>query len=301
MTAIIRAYVCLLMTMTAVLMLTGPAYAQGSISGEVRNGGGVAPASENLSFFGYLRGTDTELRLYTSDGAGYDAGFWFDDFQNFLDEAPGVEYSYYFFDILTGEYAHLNAVVPNNSFEVENVQLAATLFPAAPAGLALSRQSASTVRLTWQGVPGCVYHVYRREASSNGSFYRIDDPTGTIDVGVSDPFYVDVSAPDDKLYHYILICRDDMSRFSPLSNIITSEVSSCCVGLTGNVDADTADAVDIADLTLLIDHLFIANTPLPCPAEGNTDGDELGAVDIGDLTILIDYLFISRTPPAPCQ
>ncbi len=74
---------------------------------------------------------------------------------------------------------------------------------------------------------------------------------------------------------------------------------SCCVNLTGNVDCDPLDGVDIGDLTTLIDNLFISFTPLCCEAEANCDG--LGGIDIGDLTALIDNLFITFTPLAGCQ
>ena len=74
----------------------------------------------------------------------------------------------------------------------------------------------------------------------------------------------------------------------------------CCVGSTGNVNGDPGDVVDIADLTALIDHLFINFTPIACPAEANINGDPGGIVDIADLTALIDHLFINFTPTAPC-
>lgn len=75
----------------------------------------------------------------------------------------------------------------------------------------------------------------------------------------------------------------------------------CCERLTGNVNNDPADFVDIGDLTDLIWFLFLEG-PLPaCPAEANIDGDVSGIIDIGDLTALIDYLFITFTPPAECR
>jgi hypothetical protein len=79
------------------------------------------------------------------------------------------------------------------------------------------------------------------------------------------------------------------------------EGESCCIGLTGNVDNDPGDVVDLGDLTALIDYLFISMTEPDCMQEANCDGDVEGTVDLGDLTALIDYLFISFTPPAPCQ
>jgi len=72
---------------------------------------------------------------------------------------------------------------------------------------------------------------------------------------------------------------------------------SCCVGSTGNIDGD--GEVNIADLTFLIDHLFITLLPLPCIAEANIDGS--GGIDIADLTFLIDHLFINLPPTAVCQ
>ena len=76
--------------------------------------------------------------------------------------------------------------------------------------------------------------------------------------------------------------------------------SGCCIGLTGNVDADPLDFVDIGDLTALINYLFITFTVPECMEEANCDGSQDGFVDLGDLMVLIDYLFITFTPPATC-
>ncbi len=76
---------------------------------------------------------------------------------------------------------------------------------------------------------------------------------------------------------------------------------TCCAGLSGNVDCDGADVTDIADLSALIDYLYISFSPLCCKAEANCDGSVDGAVDIADLSALIDYLYISFTPVAACQ
>ncbi len=74
--------------------------------------------------------------------------------------------------------------------------------------------------------------------------------------------------------------------------------TSCCVGVRGNVDCDGAQSIDIADLTVLVDHLFISFTPLCCPQEGDMVIDS--SVDIADLTFLVDHLFISFTPQPGC-
>lgn len=87
----------------------------------------------------------------------------------------------------------------------------------------------------------------------------------------------------------------------PTAPLNKSATSACCVGITGNIDCDGAGGIDIADLSALIDFLYISFTPLCCPAEANVDGDLAGGVDISDLSRLIDFLYISFTPPAPCD
>ncbi len=76
---------------------------------------------------------------------------------------------------------------------------------------------------------------------------------------------------------------------------------SCCTGLTGNVDCDPGNGIDISDLSRLIDYLYISFSPLCCAQSANTDGDGGGGVDIADLSRLIDYLYISFNPTATCQ
>jgi hypothetical protein len=73
---------------------------------------------------------------------------------------------------------------------------------------------------------------------------------------------------------------------------------SCCIGVTGNIDDDAGDLVDIGDLTALISFLYIPPNPEPfCLKEANIDGDLGDLVDIGDLTALISYLYIPPNPP----
>ncbi len=71
----------------AVLLLTSSSvYAQGTIFGTVSNSDASTPANGQISFFGFLSDTDEEIRLDSTDGANYDAGNWFDNFQNYLTE-----------------------------------------------------------------------------------------------------------------------------------------------------------------------------------------------------------------------
>jgi len=72
----------------------------------------------------------------------------------------------------------------------------------------------------------------------------------------------------------------------------------CCYGVTGNIDDDPEQSVDVGDLTTLIDHLFISFPDLACVLEADiapaiSGGAPDGTVDVGDLTALIDHLFIT--------
>ena len=73
---------------------------------------------------------------------------------------------------------------------------------------------------------------------------------------------------------------------------------TCCVGGTGNVNCDPADNVDVADLSVLIDHMFITHEPLCCRDEADVNHD--GRNDISDLTKLINHLFITFESIGPC-
>lgn len=64
----------------------------------------------------------------------------------------------------------------------------------------------------------------------------------------------------------------------------------------GNIDNSPGGSVDIADLTALIDFLFISFTIPPGILAGNVDGSANSNIDIADLTFLIDHLFINFVP-----
>jgi len=72
----------------------------------------------------------------------------------------------------------------------------------------------------------------------------------------------------------------------------------CCVGLQGNIDCDAEDVVDVTDIQVLVDNLFLSLTPLCCFNEADLDAN--GEVDITDLSLLIDNQFLTLTPLSPC-
>ena len=226
------------------LTLSTSAFAQGNIYGPVTNTDLSTPANGEISFFGFLDDTDEEIRIETSDGAGYDAGNWFDDFQNYLTEGPGNPYDYYFYNVVNGEGFHLGKLIPNNSFQEEPIQLAANTWPAAPAGLSGTALSSTAVVIYWNAQAGLTYHVYRRSAASNGSFFRLDSPTGSLgNRGVVDSFFVDNTVSGGGSYQYLLIAEDDSGNLSAHSSILTVNSASITAPVITSLDPATGSVV----------------------------------------------------------
>jgi hypothetical protein len=73
----------------------------------------------------------------------------------------------------------------------------------------------------------------------------------------------------------------------------------CCNGVTGDCNC-SGDAINLSDITRLIDRVYISHTPLCCEHSGNTNGDPEGQLTLADITRLIDFVYVSGTPTAPC-
>ncbi len=220
----------------AALLICGTAFAQGSITGTVSNSDLSTPADGEISFVGFLDDTDEEIRLESSVGAGYMSGTWYDDFQNYLTESAGNSYDYYFVNTATGEAVHLSGSIPANSFQIENIALETATVPTTPNGLGAEAVTPSSVLITWTGSPGLTYHIYRRNAQSSGSFFRVDDPSGSLaNPGVSTESYVDNTVDGVSSYHYVLIAENSNGEYSAHSTIVT-------VGDAGN-QAPVVDSI----------------------------------------------------------
>ncbi|MBU0985527.1 MAG: hypothetical protein KKA42_16760 [candidate division Zixibacteria bacterium] len=277
------------------------AHSQGSIFGQLRNVDMAVPPDSAVLFFGFVNGTDNQIRLVSSVGAGYESGNWYDDFQNYEGASAGVPYHFYFFDVVAAESALLTGPVPDNSFQQEDVGLTAGAWPAAATAFSGELLPDGTTRLRWSRVADVTWHVYRRETASNGAFRRIDNVSGDLsDRGVADSTYADLTS-DATAYSYVLIGEANSAVYSPPSAIITASAGSCCTDTTGNVDMSADGIVDIADLQQIIDYLFITFRVPECLDAANTDGSADGMVDIADLQRVIDYLFITFEPLAPCR
>ncbi len=97
----------------------------------------------------------------------------------------------------------------------------------------------------------------------------------------------------------------DKVDFSPWCNIdftICDFTAGCCVGYTGNADCSGDEEPDVADITTLIDHLYLSQKALCCLEEADVDASRKPGLepDISDITRLIDYLYLSHTPLPQC-
>jgi len=280
---------------------SGSVRAQGSIFGTVSNVDLSTPLTGELTFFGFLDDTDEEIRIESSDGAGYDAGNWYDDFQNYLTEASGNPYGYFFHNSTNQQGFHLAGPIPSNSFQQENIQLELVNWPGTPTGLRTISNSDSDVVIGWDMSPGITYHIYRRPAASHGSFFRLDNPGGLLsDPGVATNSFVDSNIDGISEYTYVIIGENGSGDYSPHSAVLTFTPGGCCVNYRGNMNGDVADEIDIADLTYLVNYMFLSAPAPPCAEEGNIDGSPDGLIDISDLTYLVNYMFGSGPLPAAC-
>jgi len=83
------------------------------------------------------------------------------------------------------------------------------------------------------------------------------------------------------------------------------DVCECCgrltSGRTGNVDCSADGKRNLADVTRLIDFVYVNKERLCCPLDANIDGDAGGRINLADITRLIDHVYLSKSETAMCQ
>ena len=98
---------------------------------------------------------------------------------------------------------------------------------------------------------------------------------------------------------FAVMGADNLAAIKTIANKVKSAIPwSCCQGTVGNIDCDLDGNVDIADLTALVDYMFISLQP-PCCLDA-AQYDPAPEVDIADLTGMVQSLYIDFTPPPPC-
>lgn len=280
------------------------ARAQGVIFGTLQNADLTNPAAAELRWFGFLDGTDEEIRIETNTGAGYDGTNWFDDFQNYTTEAAGNIYEFVYVDRLKAEAFRLTGIIPSNSFQQENVVLVSAVTPATPTGLSATVVSPTQIDLHWTLGGGLSYHVYRRDAANNGVFRRIDEPSGNLsNHGIAGGQFSDLNSDGITTYVYLLIADDGAGNYSAHSEPLTIDAAGPTCACLCQGDFDCNGNRDAVDLNALIDILFFAGANVMdegCPTS-RADVDCDGSPTALDLNTLIDHLFFSGAAPCdPC-
>jgi hypothetical protein len=266
------------MALCVVAAAPAVAHAQGSIFGNVQNANLTNPAVGQLLWVGFLDNTDEEIRIESSTGAGYDGAFWFDEFQNYATEVAGNPYDFIFVNIANGQYFRLEKPIPGNSFQQEDITLAAASVPVRPTGLFARAVSSARINLTWNKAVGVTYHVYRRATANNGAFRRIDDPTGNLaNVGTADSFFVDATSDGATDYTYIIIGQNGSNIFSAhsveVSALASSIVGPTIAAVTPNTGSGVSNPLvtitgtnfDVAGSTVTFDGLPATNIAVVSP------------------------------------
>lgn len=66
----------------------------------------------------------------------------------------------------------------------------------------------------------------------------------------------------------------------------------------GNIDGSSDQVVDLADVTVCVDYLFISQAVPPGISAANVNGSADGQIDIADLLWLVSYLFLDGPAPS---
>ena len=286
-----------------------PGLAQGTIYGEITSSDHSVPDDSEVVFFGFVQGTDSEVRTNGCVGADFDAGNWFDDFQNYIGGAPaGGIFQYHFYDTVSWESEVISGDIPSNSYERRDTTLSPSTWPTRPQKLRAVPFIDSGIVLVWQAEPGVSYHVYRRQRPSEGSFFRIDDISGNpANTGVSDSTFTDAGIDGSSDYDYMLIADDGSGRYSPPSQVVTG-VSSCTG--SGLADPDGDGIADECDNCKFVananqfdsDGNGVGDACGNCcglftgGVTGNTDCDPEGKMALPDVSRLIDRAYLSKQP-----
>jgi hypothetical protein len=91
-------------------------------------------------------------------------------------------------------------------------------------------------------------------------------------------------------YYFALKSADELSNWSPMSNVLQRATCGGCVGITGNVNGSTDNRVDLADLAILVQFLTSNQGTQLCVEEANVDASPDGLITLSDLSLLIAFL-----------
>ncbi|MBU0982618.1 MAG: VCBS repeat-containing protein [candidate division Zixibacteria bacterium] len=130
-------------------------------------------------------------------------------------------------------------------------------------------------------------------------YLTFDSPIIDVDALAEPTIQAPFPLGNDSVFYW-RIRFQDASGWSDYSSTYAAYITGlCCFQTIANVSGDIDGTVDISDINMMIEHLFITFEPLPTCAQMG-DIDSTGWVDIGDLTLVIQYLFVTGTPLPFC-
>ena len=153
----------------------------------------------------------------------------------------------------------------------------------------------------------CPTWRYNRRLNANTIMVAETDPDGDGVASADDncPYVANSGQEDDDDDGFGDACDNCPNRYNPGQEDADGTGPGdlcCCVGSVGDANQSGDEDPTIGDVSVLIDHLFINQAPLGCPAEAdinqsggaNPSQGPGGDITIGDISLLIDYLFISQ-------
>lgn len=135
----------------------------------------------------------------------------------------------------------------------------------------------------------------------NDGILTIDElPNGDTDNDTI-PDYLDPDDDDDGVLTASDNCPlvDNPLQEDSNTNGIGDACETCCLGIRGNVDADVADQIDIADLVYFVSFSFSGGPAPTCFEEADVDGTL--NLDIGDIVYLVSFMFSGGPVPIACS
>ncbi|MCP4684998.1 MAG: hypothetical protein GY867_06050 [bacterium] len=167
-------------------------------------------------------------------------------------------------------------------------------------------------------VSGLIWDIWDWNADDNSAFGTDSTwPPASVD-GIGDSMCVDIRTilavltntyelgrvPED-MAEFAYIWRQDsasLGNIREMRNVYYEHGVECWCGTRGNVSGDHDGVVDITDLNVLIDAMFLSLNDLACPQEANVhEPDEAFLLDVTDLQVLIDHMFLTLEPIPKCR
>lgn len=154
-----------------------------------------------------------------------------------------------------------------------------------------------TITTVAQVVPSYYTLDYQFALDTSASFTQPVLKIGQVDAGLVSAGFDQLSLGETYFWRVRAVAVDG-SDSSSWSSSVQLSLGSCCVGLTGNVNGDPEEDVDLSDVIYMVNYLFLGGPAPDCAAEGDISSNR--SMDLSDLIYLVNYLFQSGPPPNEC-